>query len=137
MTHLTIWRPRDTRAAVPWWRSAWCRHETGPTRIGYSIQPLECSYRPSVDVFFKSVAKYWPGRAVGVLLTGMGRDGAEGLKSLRDKGHHTISQDKGSSAVYGMPKAAVELGAAAEILALDKIAARLTNIAKADGRGTT
>jgi two-component system, chemotaxis family, response regulator WspF len=62
------------------------------------------------------------------LLTGMGRDGAEGLKALRDAGHHTIAQDKITSAVYGMPKAAAELDAAKEILALDKIAARLTNI---------
>jgi two-component system response regulator WspF len=79
-------------------------------------------------VFFRSVATQWRGAAVGVLLTGMGRDGAEGLKALREAGHHTIAQDKGSSAVYGMPKAAVELNAAQEILALDKIAPRLTNI---------
>jgi len=81
-----------------------------------------------VDVFFKSLAKNWSGRAVGVLLTGMGRDGAEGLKALREAGHYTIAQDKRTSAVYGMPKAAVELDAAREILALDKIAPRLTNI---------
>ena len=109
---------------------------TAPNRINYSLQPMDCSYRPSVDVFFKSVAKYWPGEAVGVLLTGMGRDGAEGLKTLRDRGHHTISQDKGSSAVYGMPKAAAELNAASEILALDKIAPRLTNMFKFDVRRT-
>ncbi len=99
-----------------------------PTQLGYSTKPVETSYCPSVDVFFKSVAQQWRGRAVGVLLTGMGRDGAEGLKALRDAGHVTIAQDKGSSAIYGMPKAAAELKAAQEILALDKIAARLTNI---------
>jgi chemotaxis response regulator CheB len=91
-----------------------------------------------VDVFFKSLARNWPaatkpseggqGKAIGVLLTGMGRDGAEGLKALRAAGHHTIAQDKRTSAVYGMPKAAAELDAASEILALDKIAPRLTNI---------
>lgn len=99
-----------------------------PTQLGYATQPLQTSYCPSVDVFFRSVAKLWRGRAIGVLLTGMGRDGAEGLKALRDSGHHTIAQDKITSAVYGMPKAAAELDAAKDILALDKIAPRLTNI---------
>jgi two-component system response regulator WspF len=99
-----------------------------PTQLGYTTQPTNSSYCPSVDVFFRSVAKQWRGQAIGVLLTGMGRDGAEGLKALRNAGHHTIAQDKGTSAVYGMPKAAAELDAAKEILALDKIAARLTNI---------
>jgi two-component system response regulator WspF len=97
-------------------------------QLGYVSQPADSSYCPSVDVFFKSMAKHWRGRAIGVLLTGMGRDGAEGLKALRDAGHYTIAQDKRTSAVYGMPKAAVELDAAQEILALDKIAPRLTNI---------
>ena len=99
-----------------------------PTRLSYTRHPLECSYRPSVDTFFKSVGRHWRGRVIGVLLTGMGRDGAEGLKELRDQGHHTIAQDKFSSAVYGMPKAAAELDAATEILALDKIGPRLTNM---------
>jgi two-component system response regulator WspF len=98
------------------------------TQLGYATQPLDTSYCPSVDVFFRSVAKLWRGKAIGVLLTGMGRDGAEGLKALREAGHHTIAQDKITSAVYGMPKAAAELDAAKDILALDKIAARLTNI---------
>ena len=56
-----------------------------------------------------------------MLLTGMGRDGAEGLLSLRQSGHHTIAQDQASCAVYGMPKAAVQLEAAAEVLSLDQI----------------
>lgn len=101
---------------------------TNPIQLGYVSQPTDTSYCPSVDVFFKSLARLWQGKAVGVLLTGMGRDGAEGLKALRQAGHYTIAQDKRTSAVYGMPKAAVELDAAREILALDKIAPRLTNI---------
>ena len=100
----------------------------GPTHLGYTSNPVDCSYQPSVDVFFKSVERNWPGTAVGVLLTGMGRDGAEGLKALRDRGHHTIAQDEATSAVFGMPKAAIELGAATDILALDKIGPCLTNM---------
>jgi chemotaxis response regulator CheB len=98
------------------------------SRLGYTLEPADCSYKPSVDVFFKSISKFWKTDVVGVLLTGMGRDGADGLRTLHDQGYHTIAQDAASSAVYGMPKAAAELQAATEILALDKIAPRLTNI---------
>jgi chemotaxis response regulator CheB len=97
-------------------------------RLGYVPDPADLVYRPSVDVFFQSVAKEWRGDVVGVLLTGMGRDGAVGLKTLREKGWHTIAQDRASSAVYGMPKAAAELEAAVEILALDRIGSRLARI---------
>ncbi|WP_266171676.1 chemotaxis response regulator protein-glutamate methylesterase [Dyella subtropica] len=97
-------------------------------RLGYTPVPRDYVYRPSVDVFFESVVRLWRGDAVGVLLTGMGRDGALGLKAMRDEGYHTIAQDKASSAVYGMPKAAVALNAATEVLPLDCIAARLTHL---------
>ena len=62
---------------------------------------------------------------IGVLLTGMGRDGAIGLKALRMKGYHTIAQDEATSAVYGMPKAAAAIGAASAILPLERIAPQL------------
>jgi two-component system response regulator WspF len=97
-------------------------------RIGYTPEPLEQPYRPSVDIFFASIGALWLGEAVGVVLTGMGRDGALGLKTLRDKGHHTIAQDHATSAVYGMPKAAAALGAAVDILPLERIAPRLAQI---------
>jgi chemotaxis response regulator CheB len=97
-------------------------------RLAYTPVPLDYPYRPSVDIFFHSVCRYWSFEAVGVQLTGMGRDGALGLKALRDRGFHTIAQDQASSAVYGMPKAAAELNAAVEILALEKIAARLQSL---------
>jgi two-component system, chemotaxis family, response regulator WspF len=100
-----------------------------PGRLGYSPEPAGHVYRPSVDVFFQSVANLWKGGAVGVLLSGMGRDGAIGLKTLRDQGHHTIAQDMASSAVYGMPKAAVDMGGADESLAVGGIAARLVELA--------
>jgi chemotaxis response regulator CheB len=97
-------------------------------RLGYVKEPADYVYRPSVDVFFQSLVRSWRGDVVGVLLTGMGRDGAAGLKALRDKGWHTIAQDRATSAVYGMPKAAAELDAAVEILALDRIADRLVGM---------
>jgi two-component system response regulator WspF len=96
-------------------------------RLGYTAEPKDYIYRPSVDVFFESVNLCWPGTVAGVLLTGMGRDGAVGLKALRIRGHHTIAQDQASSAVYGMPKAAAALGAAVDILPLENIAAKLVS----------
>lgn len=98
---------------------------TSAQLLAYTRQPEDCSYRPSVDVFFTSVVKHWPGKVVGLLLTGMGRDGAEGLKALREHGHHTIAQDQATCAVYGMPKAAAELDAAIQILPLGEIAPAL------------
>ena len=93
--------------------------------LGYTPHPRACVYRPSVDVFFESVVRHWAGEAVGVILTGMGRDGALGLKRLREAGFHTLAQDQASSAVYGMPKAAAQLHAAVEILPLNEIAPAL------------
>lgn len=97
-------------------------------RLGYVAGTPNEIYRPSVDAFFHSIVRHWPGRAVGLLLTGMGRDGAAGLKALRDNGFHTIAQDQKSCAVYGMPKAAVALDAAQEVLPVTAMAARLHGI---------
>jgi len=96
--------------------------------LSYTVEPSEHIYRPSIDVFFESVAQYWQGEAIGVLLTGMGRDGANGLKLLRERGFHTIAQDQQSSAVYGMPKAAAAIDAAVEICSLDAIAPTLCRL---------
>jgi two-component system chemotaxis response regulator CheB len=82
-------------------------------------------HRPSVDVMFKSVAAGAGARAVGVILTGMGRDGAEGLAALRRAGAETYGQDEHTSVVYGMPKVAFELGAVMRQVPLDKMASRL------------
>lgn len=89
--------------------------------LEYTPEPADYAYRPSVNVFFESLARHWRGRTVGVLLTGMGRDGGTGLLALRQAGGHTIAQDQASSAIYGMPKAAAELGAAVDILSLTDI----------------
>jgi two-component system response regulator WspF len=90
-------------------------------RFAYSPEPKAFPYRPSVDVLFESLATAWPQPGVGVLLTGMGSDGARGLRELRKRGWHTIAQDRATSVVYGMPKVAAELGAAVEILPLSQI----------------
>jgi len=95
--------------------------------LGYVPESPEDVYHPSIDVFFNSVVRQWRGQAVGVLLTGMGRDGAAGLKAIRDAGWHTIAQDRESSSVYGMPKAAAALDAATEILPIADIAKALVS----------
>jgi chemotaxis response regulator CheB len=94
-------------------------------RWSYSVEPHECPYQPSVDALFRSLAVHWPWPAVAVLLTGIGRDGAEGLLELRHKGWHTVAQDEATSVVYGMPQAARRLGAARRVLPLDRIAAHV------------
>jgi two-component system response regulator WspF len=95
-------------------------------------------YHPSADVFFESVAAYWPAAGVAALLTGIGSDGAEGLLALRAKGWHTIAQDEHSSVVYGMPRAAVELKAATDVLPVGRIGEAITRFVLGDAakRGT-
>ena len=92
---------------------------------GYSISltkgPKVSGHCPSVDVLFESVAQEAGSHAVGVILTGMGADGARALKQIRDKGAHTIGQDENSSIVYGMPKVAYDLGGVVEQLPLTSI----------------
>ena len=135
-TDLALWLgthcPLNVKVATPG-----CRPETGTVwlagtndhlvltkhgTLDYRVEPAECFYRPSVDVFFKSVAAHWSPNGVAVLLTGMGRDGGEGLLALRRCGWRTLAQDKATSIVYGMPRAAAELGAAEKILPLSAIA---------------
>jgi two-component system chemotaxis response regulator CheB len=83
--------------------------------------PLVSRHRPSVNVLFKSVARYAGKNAIGVILTGMGGDGAEGLLEMKKNGASTIVQDEASCVVFGMPKVAIELGAVDKIVGLDKI----------------
>jgi len=88
------------------------------------------SFRPSVDVLFSSLADAMPGRALCLVMTGMGADGLEGVKKVRARGGWCIAQDQASCAVYGMPRSVIEAGQADEIVALDALAARLVEIAK-------
>lgn len=83
--------------------------------------------RPSVDVLFQSVAQNSGQNAIGVILTGMGSDGAKGLLAMHSQGAHTIAQDEKSSVIYGMPKEAVELGGVDEVLPLSQIAGAILN----------
>ncbi len=96
-------------------------------RFIYDPEPASIAYRPSVNVFFHSLASLPVGEVTGVLLTGMGADGAEGLLSLKNHGQHTIAQNQESCIVYGMPKAAVELNAVSEILPLNQIGPAIRN----------
>ena len=90
--------------------------------LAYTSEPIGNPFRPSVDVLFQSLARHWR-PSVAVLLTGIGRDGAQGLLELRRAGWHTIAQDPRTSVVYGMPQAASQLGAAVEVLPIGEIAA--------------
>jgi two-component system chemotaxis response regulator CheB len=85
-------------------------------------------HRPSVDVLFESMARSVGASAIGVILTGMGADGARGLKQMRERGAHTIAQDERSSVVWGMPGAAVALGAVQHIVPIEEVAAALAGI---------
>lgn len=103
------------------------RHDTlilRDGRVHLSDNPLLLQ-RPSIDVAMQAAADVFGARTIGVLLTGMGRDGAYGLLRIRRSGGHTIAQDEASCTIFGMPRAAIELGAAAEVLTAKEIAARL------------
>lgn len=93
------------------------------SRLRYDADLRGLAYQPSVDVFFSSVARHWRGRAMGVVLTGMGRDGAAGLRAMREAGFLTVAQDEQSSALFGMPKAAAPF--ASEVLPLSSISQRI------------
>jgi two-component system chemotaxis response regulator CheB len=81
--------------------------------------------RPAVDVLFQTVTRYAGENAIGVLLTGMGRDGAKGMLSMRNAGAYTIAQDEESCVVFGMPKEAIDLGAVDKIAPLDQITSEI------------
>ncbi|NRA22881.1 MAG: chemotaxis response regulator protein-glutamate methylesterase [Oleispira sp.] len=109
-------------------------HHMTLTRSGayYRVEtlegPLVSRHRPSVDVLFRSVARFAGNNAVGCIMTGMGKDGALGLKEMRDAGAKTVGQDESSSVVYGMPREAHKLGAVETQAALDSIPATLINM---------
>ena len=109
--------------------------------LRYQAEPVEEPYRPSVDVFFESAATSGVVPGVAAVLTGMGRDGAEGLLRLRQAGWRTFAQDAASSVVYGMPRAAKEAGGAQQVVALADLGAAIETawraLAGARGRATS
>jgi two-component system chemotaxis response regulator CheB len=96
--------------------------------ITLTQSPPVQNLRPAADVLFRSVAEVYADTAIGVILTGMGSDGAEGLRAMRSAGAYTIAQDQQSCIVFGMPAVAIELGAAAQVLPVSKIAAAITTL---------
>ncbi|AKR57361.1 chemotaxis protein [Devosia sp. H5989] len=100
---------------------------SGQLKCRLSQDELASGHRPSVDVLFESVAKSVGHMAVGAILTGMGRDGARGLKLMRDAGAYTVGQSQASALVYGMPRVAFEEGAVVEQAPLEAIAGKLAN----------
>jgi two-component system chemotaxis response regulator CheB len=89
------------------------------------------AFRPSVDVLFSSIAEAMPGRALCLVMTGMGADGLEGVKRVRARGGWCIAQDQASCAVYGMPRSVIEAGQADEVIGLDELPGRVAEIARA------
>lgn len=100
---------------------------SGQLKTRLSQDELASGHRPSVDVLFESVAKTIGAMAVGAILTGMGRDGARGLKMMRDAGAYTVGQSQASALVYGMPRVAFEEGAVVEQAPVEAIASRLAS----------
>jgi two-component system chemotaxis response regulator CheB len=101
----------------------------GKLRLTQDSERNSC--RPSIDVLFESFAQELGAEGAGCLLTGMGKDGAAGLLAIRRAGGRTIAQDEATSVVFGMPREAILLGAAEQVLALDQIAPRLGVLAGA------
>ena len=96
--------------------------------IRLDTEPSNYIHKPSVDVMMFSVAEFFPGRCLGVILTGMGDDGKEGMSKIKSSGGKTIAQDEASCIVYGMPKAVVEAGLADKVTPLDHIAGEILNL---------
>ncbi|TAN60053.1 chemotaxis response regulator protein-glutamate methylesterase [bacterium] len=93
-----------------------------------SDEPLLSIYKPCVDITFGSVADAYPGRSMGVILTGMGHDGMEGMRLIKEKGGKTIAQNEQTCIIYGMPKAVIDAGLADKVAPLENIAGEIVNM---------
>jgi two-component system chemotaxis response regulator CheB len=118
---------------APGGKHLWVKRDEGQLLAKLSTEPPMNLHRPSVDFLFMSVAKFVGADAVGVILTGMGKDGAKGLLEMKGKGARTIAQDEASSVIFGMPREAIELGAVDEVVTLARIRDRALAAATARG----
>jgi two-component system chemotaxis response regulator CheB len=107
------------------------RRAGGGYKVTVKDGPRVCYQRPSVDVLFGSVAGEAGRNSVGVILTGMGSDGANGMYEMHTKGASTIAQDEESCVVFGMPREAIRKGAAGQVLPLDQIAGAMVRLVSA------
>jgi len=105
-------------------------------RIRIKDGPLVCYQRPSVDVLFSSVAMVAGSNAVGVILTGMGSDGAQGMKRMKNQGCHNIAQNEATCVIFGMPREAIRAGAVDQTLPLDRIAQAVMNACSSEHPST-
>ena len=96
--------------------------------VDVSDMPYDSIYKPSVDISMVSVAEAFPGRSLGVILTGMGHDGRDGMRFIKEKGGKTLAQDEATSTIYGMPKAVIEAGLADKVAPIEKMAAEIVNM---------
>ena len=106
---------------APGGKHLWVKRDEGQLLCKLSTEPPMNLHRPSVDFLFLSVAKFVAAETVGVIMTGMGKDGARGMLEMRNKGAWTIAQDEASSVIFGMPREAIELGAVDEVVTLTRI----------------
>ena len=97
------------------------RRRGGQTRVWLDTEPRSALHRPSVDVLMASVARTYGARSMGIVLTGMGADGAKAMKEMRDAGSYNYAQDEASCVVFGMPREAIARGAIDEILPLSQL----------------
>jgi two-component system, chemotaxis family, protein-glutamate methylesterase/glutaminase len=103
-------------------------NDGGTLRVSVKDGPLVGRHRPSVDVLFSSAASVLGEKAIAVLMSGMGKDGAQGMQKIKEKGGFTIAQDEASCVVFGMPKAAIDLGAVKEVVPLHSIGQRILEL---------
>jgi two-component system chemotaxis response regulator CheB len=113
------------------WHITICRRAHSRYGVRLSKTPSDRLHMPSVDIMMLSAAEMLRERAMGVILTGMGNDGEEGMRAIRETGGYTIGQDEGTCAVYGMPKACAEAGALARVLPLKDIPGEIVTVATA------
>jgi len=97
--------------------------------------PTDVPHRPSVDVMMKSIADVWPGMILGIIMTGMGNDGSEGIQAIKEKGGAILAQNEETCVVYGMPRAAYLTGCVDRMLPLNQIAVEICNFTRQKGQG--